>query len=307
MRLLPKIQAETHHLKKRGQAHSDLNSSSHFFALVEDYEFLLHHIRVGVWRIDAHGRIVEINRALCLWLGVGPYDLIGVNASRLFEGKWSKEDILFEGIKPAVLRAEGKPKRQYIVISKIDRNSSGQICSALQVIREDKRHSAREAALIDDINTSALLANSDPLTGLGNRRAYDTVFEALVECGSKFGIVSLDLDGFKPLNDELGHAEGDKALQMVASVLTETTGSDAVNFRLGGDEFAVLVETENETELAAFAKRIQEAVIFRWPQPDGPHVVSASVGWAHVDEHGSSIAQIADEMMYRDKEARRSA
>lgn len=285
----------------------DLNSSSHFFALVEDYEFLLHHIRVGVWRIDMHGRIVEINRSLCLWLGVGPYDLIGVNASRVFKGEWNVEDILFEGIKPVVLQVEGKSKRNFIIISKVDRNSHGQICSALQVIREDKRHSAREAALIDDINESALLANSDLLTGLGNRRAFETVFEALLECNSKFGIVALDLDGFKPLNDDLGHAEGDKALQNVASIMMETTGSDAINLRVGGDEFAILIEVDTTEELAQFAKRIQEAINFRWPQPDGPYVVSASVGWAHVNEHGSDITGVADAMMYKNKHERKSA
>lgn len=285
----------------------DLNSSSHFFALVEDYEFLLHHIRVGVWRIDMHGRIVEINRSLCLWLGVGPYDLIGVTASRVFKGEWGLADILFEGIKPVTLQVPGKPERNFIIISKVDRNSQGQICSALQVIREDKRNSAREAALIDAINDSALMANSDLLTGLGNRRAYDTVFEALQESQSKFGIVVLDLDGFKPLNDDLGHAEGDKALQTVASILMETTGSDAVNFRMGGDEFAVLIEADSEIELASFAKRIQEAINIRWPQPDGDYLVSASVGWAHVDEYGAEIADVADAKMYQNKEARRSA
>ncbi|HXS33162.1 MAG TPA: sensor domain-containing diguanylate cyclase [Solirubrobacterales bacterium] len=96
----------------------------------------------------------------------------------------------------------------------------------------------------------------DALTGLLNRRAYEERLPVEIARANRFGwplsLCLLDLDGFKKLNDTLGHPSGDRALQQVAALIDESRLADD-GFRIGGDEFAILMpETEREdAELAA--------------------------------------------------------
>ena len=88
------------------------------------------------------------------------------------------------------------------------------------------------------------LANTDPLTGLANRRALDERIADLLAKGEgamPFKLALLDLDGFKPVNDRYGHAVGDRLLCGVAERLSEVVGDDGLVVRQGGDEFAVLI------------------------------------------------------------------
>lgn len=96
----------------------------------------------------------------------------------------------------------------------------------------------------------------DALTGLPNRRAYEERLPVEISRANRFGwplsLCLLDLDGFKRVNDTLGHPSGDRALQQVAALIDESRLADD-GFRIGGDEFAILMpQTEREdAELAA--------------------------------------------------------
>ena len=96
----------------------------------------------------------------------------------------------------------------------------------------------------------------DALTGLLNRRAYEERLPVEIARANRFGwplsLCLLDLDGFKKINDTLGHPAGDRALQQVAALIDESRLTDD-GFRIGGDEFAILMpQTEREdAELAA--------------------------------------------------------
>lgn len=83
-------------------------------------------------------------------------------------------------------------------------------------------------------------AYTDTLTGLKNRRAMDHVLARFIDAGEPFGLMHLDLDFFKQVNDTLGHAAGDHVLQEVARVLVEETRADDLVARVGGDEFVLL-------------------------------------------------------------------
>ena len=85
------------------------------------------------------------------------------------------------------------------------------------------------------------LAASDPLTGLGNYRAFQERLAAAVAAGAEAGVIVLDLDHFKVLNDTFGHAEGDRVLQATATALSRTVGEPGFVARVGGEEFAILV------------------------------------------------------------------
>lgn len=83
-------------------------------------------------------------------------------------------------------------------------------------------------------------AYTDTLTGLKNRRAMDHVLSRFVTAGEEFGLMQVDLDYFKAVNDTMGHAAGDHVLLEVARILVEETRSDDLVARVGGDEFVLL-------------------------------------------------------------------
>lgn len=109
-------------------------------------------------------------------------------------------------------------------------------------------------------------ADADPLTGLSGRRPFQPSLEALL-AGKKHGVVTLallDLDGFKQLNDRLGHSHGDRVLMALADALDELADSDTP-FRLGGDEFAVILPGNDEDQAAEALERVRAALAKRFP------------------------------------------
>jgi diguanylate cyclase len=158
------------------------------------------------------------------------------------------------------------------------------------------------------------LANTDPLTGLANRRALDARIADLVRPSDSpvpFKLALLDLDGFKPVNDRFGHAFGDKLLCSVADRLRECLGEEGLAVRQGGDEFAVLLPPGSPLNAAPIADRILIALV-RPHMIDGVSVnVSASIGVAQWPVDGASADALfdhADRAVYQAKaESRESS
>ena len=156
-------------------------------------------------------------------------------------------------------------------------------------------------------------ANHDPLTDLGNRallkKVLPTMFEYAKEDGTKVGLIYIDLDNFKSVNDQLGHQAGDEILRTTAGRLLRNLRSDDYAFRLGGDEFAIAISLDSsrtEKDLRELANRIVDALTISLETPDGPIQVSASLGVALYPEHGEDIDAMlaaADSAMYRAKNA----
>lgn len=139
---------------------------------------------------------------------------------------------------------------------------------------------------------TTFLAHHDTLTGLYNRAMFnETLDDALKDKASRGGVVALhyiDLDGFKNINDTLGHPVGDELIRQVALRLTTTVGSEGVVARLGGDEFAVIQPgTSSRAEAAELARLILEAVRAPFELGKDPAVVGASIGVA-LAEGGSA-------------------
>jgi diguanylate cyclase (GGDEF)-like protein len=152
----------------------------------------------------------------------------------------------------------------------------------------------------------ALLSRSDPLTGCLNRRGFAERFEAelsdhLRHDGRPLGLIVIDLDEFKAVNDSQGHAEGDALLCRVAAALAGDLRPSDVLGRLGGDEFAVLLPEAGPGELRAAAARLDQRL---------GCVAAASFGLAALPADGDSaeaLHRAADADLYRSKQRRAAA
>jgi diguanylate cyclase (GGDEF)-like protein len=148
----------------------------------------------------------------------------------------------------------------------------------------------------------------DPLTGLPNRALFgDRLAGALERAGRSGGrvaLLTLDLDGFKQVNDTLGHAVGDEVLVAVASRLREQLrGVDTVA-RLGGDEFVVLMEAEADGHAERLADRLITAITAPVRTRAGDQMIGVSVGIARtgpLTETAEQLLRQSDVAMYSAK------
>ena len=161
------------------------------------------------------------------------------------------------------------------------------------------RHAAQERL--------AWAATHDPLTGLANRPLLvDRLEQALARrprAGTVVAVLFVDLDGFKRVNDELGHPAGDEVLQVVARLLQSAVRPAAPVARVGGDEFVVVAEDIPTEEVGHLARRLEAAVT---GVSAGKQPLQASVGaaLARPTDSPESILQLADELMYERKRSR---
>ncbi len=156
---------------------------------------------------------------------------------------------------------------------------------------------------LHDVLTHAAL--NDELTGLPNRRTHTTAINRAFARHQRndrpLSLLSMDLKGFKQVNDTLGHDAGDDALKLVAQVLQHNLRDGDLLSRLGGDEFAALLSDTPAGEAAAVAERLRASIAdldFR-----GMHI-RINIGIATAPEDGTSIQALsvrADRRMYQDK------
>ncbi len=166
-----------------------------------------------------------------------------------------------------------------------------------------------KSALEREFTKTVYAATHDPLTDLANRGYFVQRLEELIEdsqrSGKRFALLYMDLDGFKPINDALGHAAGDQVLIEVASVLRRCARSSDLAVRLGGDEFTLLVrEMADEKALDTLARRLLIGIREVGRRLPGASALSASVGISLYPVHGSDAAELltaADSAMYRAK------
>jgi diguanylate cyclase len=151
------------------------------------------------------------------------------------------------------------------------------------------------------------MANSDPLTGLANRRAVNDFLESY-PAAAGLGVALLDLDGFKQVNDSHGHDVGDALLAVVADRLAQSFSGPGLVGRLGGDEFVVILTgAKDEGEVAAMATGLLAALSLP-AQVGALHLpLGASIGHAlrtNADESVAALLKRADDALYAAKRLR---
>ena len=284
-------------------------------ALLARLETLVDSAPVAIIEFDADGR-------LTLWNPV---------AESMFG--WRADEVV--GRPNPTLPPEGTAERARLELQL----ESGQSVHRIQAIRqrkdgshipveittgilrgEDGVHTGGIAVLVD-ITERRLLEDQlrhaafhDPLTGLPNRALFGDRLNGAVERaargGGRLALLTLDLNGFKQVNDTLGHAVGDEVLVAVASRLRDQLrGVDTVA-RLGGDEFVVLVEAEIDGQAERLAHRLITAITAPVRTRAGDQAIGVSVGIARTGALTSTAEQLlrqSDVAMYSAKAGRASS
>jgi diguanylate cyclase (GGDEF)-like protein len=184
---------------------------------------------------------------------------------------------------------------------------------------------AQTAALLLELRSQATdlahVAMRDPLTGLFNRSVFqesmDRIFARRGRALTRPGVVFIDLDHFKRVNDDYGHAAGDDVLKELGRRLQDSVRATDLVIRLGGDEFVILVEehpapAQAEAGMRALVSRVRDCMTSPFTLADGRELdVRASIGWAidaGRDDSAEALLHRADIAMYADKaRARRTS
>lgn len=260
--------------------------------------------------LDQNGNIQRFNRLSEEYTGLKEQEVIGQNVFKLFmsrsEAAASKRNItgfFRNGSSYEVERwiKTRKGQRLFLFRNKFVHSGSGKneiflICSGTDITEERR---AQERLRV--------LANTDTITGLPNRNAiHELISDAVTARGdTQVGVVYLDLDNFKKVNDAYGHMFGDQLLQAVALAILSCLDEGQTLARLGGDEFIVMATDTSQGALEAMASRI----LTRLRQPFRIGLIEVytgcSLGIALAPQHGNdreSVIRNADTAMYTAKE-----
>ncbi len=187
----------------------------------------------------------------------------------------------------------------------------GEMARAVEVFRENKKYARELENINHQIEQQAL---HDPLTGLANRRFFDSHFNQLREkCareGESIVLLHIDLDRFKDTNDSMGHAAGDLVLKHTAGILKANTRENDFIARVGGDEFLIISNTRNgETEANGLARNIIRALSEPLPYEGRFCRFGASIGIAMEKAESVELQRLirnADMALYRAKDKGRN-
>jgi diguanylate cyclase (GGDEF)-like protein len=189
-------------------------------------------------------------------------------------------------------------------------NENQLLSSQLEVEVENRTKELADATLRLEVANTELkkLAESDPLTGLANRRSMDRVlkqeFDRFLRRKRPFTLLVIDLDDFKTVNDRYGHEVGDKVLKVAAGLMESVLRNEDQVFRLGGEEFCLLALDTDKEQAMALAERVRQTMDHSEIEINGDHIrMTASIGGATFHEHMAieDLFRVADEAMYRAK------
>ncbi len=208
----------------------------------------------------------------------------------------------------APLRVDGRTEGA-IVVSR--RTSEAWPASAHRILEAAASEASAALARVYSLREAEARATTDALTGLPNRRYFDEYLGLLAKrrrAEDRVGVLMVDIDRFKKLNDTFGHAVGDHVLREVARAIAEAVREDDVPARFGGEEFAVLLRNPSLEVAVDVGERIRRAVVALDLRRLGVPGVSVSVGVAVADSPDIPLDVVIDEAdraLYRAKRAGR--
>ena len=292
-------------MRAAGRAHARARQSERQTQQVAD------HLPALISRMDSAHRYTFANRTYQDWFGVRPQDMMGRRVDEVFGAERyarlrphieqvlaSREQLSFEDFGPT---------RQVSGSYVPDINDDGEVTGLFSLITDITELKAVQRQLSE-------LARRDELTGLLNRRSFD---EALAQALARarrsragLGLMSIDVDRFKAINDTQGHAAGDAVLTTIAARMKRAVREVDEVARIGGDEFLILFDALGESAARKVADKIAAAMRVPVELPDGGAVdVSVSIGVAlasgGVAVDASALLAAADGALYAAKRAGR--
>lgn len=270
----------------------------------------------GIIITDANGIIVSVNKAFSTITGYAKDEIIGKTPSVLNSGMHDKifyqtmwDNLKYNGSWKGEIwnkRKNGEIYPEWLSISKVVNPTY---------------HEEFYIAIFSDVSTLKeadkklhFYANHDVLTGLPNRLQFEMQLSSAIESSkrknTKFGVVFIDLDKFKEVNDTYGHNVGDTMLITVSKRLASSIRKDDVLARLGGDEFVVISQDIHDaSDMAIIATKLRSVLNDPITIEDKMFYMTLSIGVAIYPEHGLSSEEIiknADVAMYEVKESGRN-
>ena len=281
---------------------------------------------------DAHSRFTRISTALAHWMGLSDaaeavgrsdFDFYGPEHARK---AFADEQLLMQTGQPPSRSRNRRRGRTGMTPGcrrpRSLRDRSGEVVGIFGISRDiTARKQAEEQVaeqarqLVEQAQTLERLASLDELTGLYNRRGLTTVGEHLLyearRAGTSLGVLFIDLDGLKEINDRCGHHAGDELIHAIAAIFISVTGPKDVAARLGGDEFCLLAADGSQESVLTLAAKIEQAVADHNRESDASFALSVSIGHVVVDPRSpgsiGDLIQRADSLMYERKARRASA
>lgn len=295
-----------------GQTCRETNEA--LLASEERFRLIFEYAPIGMLIADFTGRLERVNPAMCDLIGYSAIELLNMRLQDIIDpDDWDDRCLSRE-------LAHGKKTR--VVLEKRFVRQDGQfvfIRLYIALLRDHQGNSLHFIGQMIDITEQKKqersmqhMAYHDLLTGLGNRLHFqDCINAALARAkaaDNKIGVIYLDLDRFKQINDSAGHNAGDQALKIIADRITSCVRKTDAVARMGGDEFTILLTSvAGGQALQKIADKILQAI----EQPiqiDGRQFhVSASIGTAVYPADGASADQllgVADQAMYTDKHSK---
>jgi diguanylate cyclase (GGDEF)-like protein/PAS domain S-box-containing protein len=277
------------------------------------------HAPMGMALCTTETVLTDANLALGDLLGRPPSDLIGRS---LFDLTHPEDVAAAREARAVLLRHPGRPLRHESRLLRADDTAVPVQVAISWVGERESDEPAHLVLIIEDITDrktleAALVHRSlhDPLTGLPNRILFHDRLQHALDRGHREHtptcVLIIDLDGFKAINDEHGHAVGDAVLVGFAGRLTSVLRASDTAARLGGDEFAIVCENTERPEAEVLAERLRTTVTDPLDIGDLPMAIGISIGigsapgGADPDELYERVVREADDAMYADKAGRR--
>lgn len=281
---------------------------------VEKLKYIFDNAKVGIAICNAEDNTLElVNPAFAHIHGYEPHELIGASPGDVFAPE-------------CMLRLEAHEKTPSCVMNDMAfetthiRKDGSHVPVSVHIIAIKNEHGTitqRMANVIDISERKNIekkiehIAHHDALTGLPNRILVKDRTEQIIanakRTGTKAAFLFIDLDGFKSINDMMGHSVGDEVLKIVASRLMETIRSCDTISRQSGDEFLLIYSDVTDiNDILTVVEKLLLLIEEPFPITEYPLSLSASIGIAIYPEHGEtfeSLLQSADTAMYKAKES----
>jgi diguanylate cyclase (GGDEF)-like protein/PAS domain S-box-containing protein len=281
------------------------------------FRFLLEQAPIGFFRSRTDGTLDYINPHCAVMLGYAREEAYAALSSvkELYDNEAERERLLHE------LTTHGEVRNRKIrFVKKSGERFWVSMTARAHADPETSGSSRIEGFLIDitedveEQQTLRSLAETDPLTGVGNRRALEAEAEGLVRHArandQPLAALVFDIDDFKSINDTHGHDAGDAVLKQVTGIVRTVIRTHDVFARLGGDEFCIIMPEAGEAAALRLAERLVDA-LHSVPPPAGIQAdTRLSIGVAALqgaDIHLPELLKAADTALYRAKRSGREA